>query len=69
LDIIGFVEISKRRLELNHLFIILKTIFKLLSKFVRHGSLIITLVSSANNITKEFLLNNVHGIIDGKSLI
>jgi hypothetical protein len=41
-------------MELNHFFIILKTIFKLLSKFVKHGSLIIKLVSSANNITEEF---------------
>jgi hypothetical protein len=57
-----------RRLELNHLFIILKTIFKLLSKFVRHGSLIIALVSSANNITEEFLLDNVHGIIYAKTI-
>jgi hypothetical protein len=59
---------NERRLELNHLFIILKTIFKILSKFVRHGSLIITLVSSANNITEEFLLDNVHGVIDGKKI-
>jgi len=46
------------------MYIILKTIYKLLSKFVRHSSLIITLVSSANNITEGFLLDNVHGIID-----
>jgi hypothetical protein len=33
------------------------------------GSLIITLVSSANNIIGEFLLDNVHGVTEGKSLI
>ena len=60
---------NERRLELKLKFIILKTIFKLLSESVRHGSLIITLVSSANNITEEFLLDNVHDIIYGKSLI
>jgi len=40
-----------------------------LSNFIKHGSLIITLVSSANSIIEEFLLVNVHGITDGKSLI
>jgi len=63
------LRINERSLELNHMYIILKTIYKLLSKFVRHISLIITLVSSANNVTEGFLLDNAHGIIDGKSLI
>jgi hypothetical protein len=53
------LRFNKGSLELNHRFIVLKTIFKLLSKFVRHSSLIITLASSANNITEEFLLNNI----------
>jgi len=38
-------------------------------KFVRQNSLIITLVSSANNVTDGFLLDNVHGFVDGKWLI
>jgi hypothetical protein len=32
---------------------------------MKHGSLIFTLLSSANNIIEEFLLDNVRGIRDG----
>jgi hypothetical protein len=42
--------------------------FNFLSKFIKHGSLIITHVSSANSTVEEFLLDNVYGITDGKSL-
>ena len=36
---------------------------------MKHGSLIITLVSSANKIIEELSLDTIHGIADGKSLI
>jgi len=35
---------------------------------MKRESLIITLVSSANNIIEELSLDNVRGITDGKSL-
>jgi hypothetical protein len=43
--------------------------FKFLSKFIAHGTLIITLVSSANKIIEELLVVNVHGIADGKAFM
>jgi hypothetical protein len=55
-------------LELNHSFTNLRFMFKFCSKFIKSGSLIITLVSSANKIIEEFVSTTVHGIADGKSL-
>jgi hypothetical protein len=45
------------------------TIFNFHSKFTKHDSLIITLVSSANITVEESVLDNECGITDGKSLI
>jgi len=71
LHIISFIKIpkfSERRSELNHFIIVLNTVFKILSKFMKQGSLIITLVLSANNIIEELSFDNVHGITDGKKI-